>query len=195
MIVAESISPARERLLNAASELFYARGIGAVGVDTIIARADVARATFYKHFPAKDDLVVAFLRRRDAIWRKWLGETIEQLAPDPKARPLAIFDALFERFSAGDFRGCAFINSIVEFANRDHPAHIAADAHKRAVTLQVGEMLSAAGYPDTDLAASIMMLMDGAIVTALREGAPDAAVRAKSIAAGLIAQTCAPCEV
>ena len=70
MIVAESISPARERLLNAASELFYARGIGAVGVDTIIARADVARATFYKHFPAKDDLVVAFLRRRDAIWRK-----------------------------------------------------------------------------------------------------------------------------
>ncbi len=187
MLENEPSSAAREKVLDAASALFYAHGIKAVGVDLIIAQADVARATFYKHFPAKDDLVVAFLNRRDAMWRAWLGETVGRLAAEPADRPLAIFDALFERFSAGDFRGCAFINSIVELANRDHPAHIAADTHKRAVTAQVAQILADAGYPDPDLARSFVMLVDGAIVTALRESSPDAASRARSIAQALLA--------
>lgn len=188
MTQAEPPSAARDKVLEAASALFYAQGIKAVGVDLIIEQADVARATFYKHFPAKDDLVLAFLRRRDEMWRGWLRDRVLRLAPAPTRRPLAIFDALHERFSTGDFRGCAFINSIVELANRDHPAHIAADGHKRAVTAQVAEILADAGYGDADLARSFVMLMDGAIVTALREGAPDAARRAQSIAAALLNQ-------
>src|SRR5439155_26406388 len=109
---------ARERILVTASDLFYAEGLRAVGVDTIILQAGVAKASFYKHFPSKDDLVLAFLERRDTLWRKWLAETVEPLSPDPAGRQLAVFDALAERFARDDFRGCAFINSIVELANR-----------------------------------------------------------------------------
>jgi len=180
-------SSPRDRILDTVAMLFYAQGIRAVGVDLIVAEAEVAKASFYKHFPTKDDLVVAYLLRRDEMWRAWLRDAVVRLSPDPAGQPLAIFDALSERFLSGDFRGCAFINSIVELANRDHAAHKAADAHKRAVAAQVGQILADAGNPDTDLAASFVMLMDGAIVTALREGKADAARRAKMIASTLLA--------
>ena len=187
MINRKPHSTPRDRILDTATTLFYAQGIRAVGVDLIVAEAGVAKASFYRHFPAKDDLVVAFLRGRDETWRAWLKDAVVRLSPDPAGRPLAIFDALSERFSSGDFRGCAFINSIVELANRNHAAHEAADSHKRAVTAQVGQLLADAGNPGTDLAASFVMLMDGAIVTALREGKADSAGRARMIASTLLA--------
>jgi AcrR family transcriptional regulator len=178
---------ARERILVTASDLFYAEGLRAVGVDTIILQAGVAKASFYKHFPSKDDLVLAFLERRDTLWRKWLAETVERLSPDPAGRPLAVFDALAERFARNDFRGCAFINSIVELANRSHAAHVAADEHKRQVTAYIARLLDAAGASNSrDLAREFMMLADGAIVTALREGSPRAAESAKRIARTLL---------
>ena len=177
------VGGAKQKILQVASDLFYAHGVRAVGVDRLIAASGVAKASFYRHFPAKDDLVVAFLQRRDQLWRDWLEDAVVRLSPDPSGRPLAIFHALFERFSTGDFRGCAFINSIVELADRDHAAHHAADAHKRAVIALVDRLLQAAGHAGPDLARSFVMLMDGAIVTAVREGDPGAALRAKAIAA------------
>ena len=179
--------PARERILDAATELFYAQGIRAVGVDTIIARSAVAKASFYRHFPSKDDLAVVYLERRDLLWRQWFVDAVARLSPGPKGRPLAIFDALSERFRSKDFRGCAFINSIVELANRDHAAHIAADLHKREVTALVALFLGEAGFTDEDLPRTFVMLMDGAIVTALREGTHGAAARAKAVASALLA--------
>jgi AcrR family transcriptional regulator len=181
-----SASP-RERILKTASELFYAQGLRAVGVDTIIARAGVAKASFYKHFPSKDDLILAFLKRRDALLRHWLEQTVERLSPNADTKPLAVFDALAQRFASNDFRGCAFINSMIELADRDHVAHLAADEHKRQVTAYLSGLLKAAGVakPD-DLAHEFVMLMDGAIVTAVREGTPDAARAAKRIAAVLL---------
>lgn len=182
----------RERILETAAELFYADGIRAVGVDTIIARAGVAKASFYKHFPSKDDLVVAFLKRRDAQWRELLRRAVERQSPEPAGRPLAIFDVLAQRFAKPEFRGCAFINSIVELANRSHAAHAAADEHKRAVTAYLSELLQAAGVADAEaLAHEFMVLMDGAIVTALREGSPRAAQSAKRIAATLLREATA----
>ncbi len=131
-------SAARERVLDAASELFYREGIRAVGIDTIIARAGVAKMTFYHHFKSKDLLVVEFLRRRDERWRRWLAETVERLSPDPRERPLAIFDALAGRFANPDYRGCAFINTVAETADPGHAArhavleHVGAHARLRA---------------------------------------------------------------
>jgi len=177
----------RERILQTAAELFYAEGIRAVGVDTIIANANVAKASFYKHFPSKDDLVLEFLKRRDAFWRDWLVSGVERLSPDAAGRPLAVFDALAERFVTKGFRGCAFINTIVELANRNHAAHVASDEHKRAVTSYLRGLLKAAGVAKPDgLAHEFMILMDGAIVTAVREGSPRAALAAKRIAAILL---------
>jgi AcrR family transcriptional regulator len=188
MAVSDTASQSpRERILRTASELFYAEGIRAVGVDTIIARAGVAKASFYKHFPSKDDLVVAFLGRRDALLRHWLEQAVEHLSPDPAGRPLAVFDALAQRFASKEYRGCAFINCMVETADRAHAVHHAADDHKREMTQYLGRLLKAAGVPTAnELAGEFMLLMDGAIVTALREGSPRAAQSAKRIAATLL---------
>jgi AcrR family transcriptional regulator len=181
-------SSPRDRILEIASKLFYQNGIRAVGVDTIIAQSDVAKMTFYKHFKSKDLLVLEFLKRRDELWRAWFESTVNRLAPNAEDRPLAIFDALEERFSGKDYRGCAFINTIVEVADGDHFAHQAAAEHKQKIQSIVRTILSEAGVKKpTDLAKSFSLLMDGAIVMAVRERTPDAAKAAKKIAAILLA--------
>jgi len=180
----------RERILDIASQLFYQNGIRAVGIDTIIAQADVAKMTFYKHFKSKDLLVVEFLKRRDEMWRAWFEATVNRLAPNVQDRPLAIFDALEERFSRQDFRGCAFINTMVEIADGDHMAHQAAAEHKQKVKELVRGVLSDAGMADADeLASAFLLLMDGAIVTAVRERKPGSARAAKKVAAILLSNS------
>jgi AcrR family transcriptional regulator len=177
----------RDRILEVASQLFYQNGIRAVGVDTIIARSDVAKMTFYKHFKSKDLLVLEFLKRRDELWHDWFESAVRRLATDVEDRPLAIFDALEERFSRKDFRGCAFINTMVEMADGDHRAHQAAAEHKRKVQRLVRSYLSDAGVKNPEeLSKTFLLLMDGAIVTAVREGKPGSAMAAKKIAATLL---------
>ncbi|WP_067800166.1 TetR/AcrR family transcriptional regulator [Nocardia beijingensis] len=178
---------AKQRLLTTAEELFYAEGIRAVGLDRLLQASGVGRASFYRHFASKDDLVVAVLEDRDRRWLDWLRESVEQTG-DPAARPLAVFDALAQRFARKDFRGCAFINTMVEVADRESAAHQVADRHKRRVIEYLDELLTAAGRSDADeLAAELALLVDGAIVTAVREGTPEAASRARTIAERLLA--------
>ncbi|MCC3327937.1 TetR/AcrR family transcriptional regulator [Nocardia abscessus] len=180
---------AKQRLLTTAEDLFYAEGIRAVGIDRLLHESGVGRASFYRHFASKDDLVVAVLEDRDRRWLDWLRESVETAADDPAARPLAVFDALADRFARKDFRGCAFINTMVEVADRDSAAHRAADRHKRRVTAYLSELLTDAGRSDAaELAAELALLVDGAIVTAVREGTPDAAARACAIAQRLLTQ-------
>ena len=182
-----ALSKPRDRILEVASQLFYQHGIRAVGVDTIIAQADVAKMTFYKHFKSKDLLVLEFLKRRDEMWRAWFEAAVSRLAPDPKDRPLAIFDALEERFSQKDFRGCAFINTMVELADGDNIAHHEAAEHKLKVQKIVRSLLSEAGIKEPEaLSKAFLLLMDGAIVTAVRERKPGSAKAAKEIAATLL---------
>lgn len=177
----------RDRILNVASQLFYQNGIRAVGIDTIIAQSNVAKMTFYKHFKSKDLLVLEFLKRRDELWRDWLQSTVSRLAPTIEKRPLAIFDALEERFSRKDFRGCAFINTMVEMADGDHIAHQAAAEHKQKVQRIIHKWLSDTGVKKSgDLAKAFLLLIDGAIVTAVRERKPGSAKAAKKIAAILL---------
>jgi AcrR family transcriptional regulator len=180
-------SQARKRLVDTAERLFYAEGIRAVGVERILDESGVGRASFYRHFASKDSLVVAVLRQRDAAWRDWLENRVDALAHDTETKPLAVFDALAERFAAGDFRGCAFINAIVEAADPASQAHHVADEHKKAVARYLTGLLHNAGYADPgELANTLQILIDGAIVTALRERTPAAAHRAKTSAATLL---------
>lgn len=179
--------PARERILDAASTAFYRRGIGAVGVDAVVAEAGVAKATLYHHFRSKDELVVAFLRRRDERWRDWLRAAVERLAPDAGGRPLAVFDALGEWFASDDFRGCAFINAAAEIADPAHPARTAVEDHKRLLGDYLAEILREAGAADpaTD-AGALLLLVEGAIVSALIERDAASAARARRAAARIL---------
>ena len=172
-----------ERILKVADKLFYQDGIRAVGVDRLISESGVAKASFYRAFPSKDDLVAAWLDIRDQHWRAWLQATIEQLAPRAQDKPLAVFDALDTRFRQSTFRGCAFINTIAELARLDHPGALAARRHKESVRTLLASLLKDAGYKDFEsLAVIFLQLIDGAIVAAVREGKPDAALRAKQLA-------------
>ena len=181
-------SSLRERILDAASELFYRHGIRAVGVDTLIARSGVAKMSFYKYFASKDALVVAFLTRRDERWRAWLRAAVERRATEPRARLLAVFDTLDEWFRSPEFRGCAFVNAASELADRAHPAYRAVVEHKQRVEAYLRELAHASGVRDPEaLARRLLLLMDGAIVTAQIAGTPGAAREARAVAAALIA--------
>ncbi|KZB79801.1 TetR/AcrR family transcriptional regulator [Amycolatopsis regifaucium] len=178
---------ARERLLSTAEELFYAEGIRAVGIDRILDESGVGKASLYRHFPSKEALVEAVLRERDRTWRQWLSDAVDGYRLDPADRVLAVFDALYERFSRKDFRGCAFINTMVETADPSSPVHAVAAEHKVALTGYLAGLLADAGRAGAaELAEQLVLVVDGSIVTAVRENSPDAALRGKSIAAALL---------
>lgn len=180
---------ARERILDAASASFYREGIRAVGVDSVIADAGVAKATLYRHFPSKDALVLAFLERRDARWRAWFVEAVERVAPDPRDRPLAVFNALGEWFASDEFRGCAFLNAAAEIADPSHPARGAVRLHEERLAAHLRAICDGAGLPDPAAAAAdLFLLVEGAIVCALVEGAAEPAVRARAAAARLLSR-------
>jgi AcrR family transcriptional regulator len=148
----------------------------------------VAKATLYRHFRSKDDLVVAFLRRRDGRWRDWLRSAVERLAPRPADRPLGVFDALGEWFASEDFRGCAFINAAAEIADPDHPARAAVEEHERLLCSDLEDILRAAGAADPDGdAAALLLLIPGAIVSALIERDAAPAARGRAAAARILA--------
>src|SRR5262245_52676294 len=105
---------ARERILTAAYELFAQEGIRAVGLDDVVARAGVAPMTLHRHFASKDDLVLAFLERREQLWTKdWLEAEVKRRASEPDEQLLAIFDVFDEWFRQDDFEGCSFINVLL----------------------------------------------------------------------------------
>ena len=121
----------RQRILDTAFRLFYAHGIRAVGVDTIIAESGVAKATFYKHFPAKDDLVVAYLDKVDEVWTGQLDAAAEAAGAAPADHLVGLFDALPTACRRDGYRGCAFINAAAE-NEPGTPVHDRTVAHKDA---------------------------------------------------------------
>ncbi|KFN48116.1 TetR/AcrR family transcriptional regulator [Arenimonas metalli] len=179
------MSKVRERILDVATHLFYRQGIQAVGVDAIISTAEVARMSFYRHFQSKEGLALAVLERRDERVCAWFEQEVERLAPDPHLRPLAVFDALAIRLASPEYRGCAFLNTIAETPPPDHALHRAAAAHKRRFEAYFARLLRAAGL-DESAAGDLMLLFDGAVVTAVREGNPTPATRARSMAARVL---------
>ncbi len=179
---------AADRILDTASKLFYQKGIRATGVDGIAADSGMTKMTLYACFGSKEELVRAYVARRDQRWRDWFKRAVERHPHrDPARRPLAIFDALAERFADPEFRGCAFINAMAELGDRDHPGYLAAIEHKSRVQDYVRGLLKESGYRDSgSLAKRFMLLIDGAMVTAYRERSPDAARQAREIAASVL---------
>ena len=180
-------APPRERILKAAYELFSRRGIRAVGTDEVIERAGVARATLYRHFATKNDLVLAVLERREQLWTHGLIEAQSQSRGNtPEERLLAIFDVLHDWFQNRDgFEGCSFINVLLELG-ADHPAGRASIVHIDNVRDIVRQRAVAAGLHDVeDFAWSWHILMKGAIILAA-VGDPEAAHRAQKMARALI---------
>ena len=100
----------RERILRVAHKLFYGQGINTTGIDQIIGDAAVAKQSFYKYFPSKRSLVMAFLEERHERWLKWFIGGVFAKAKTPGDRLIAMFDVLEEWFAEEDFRGCAFLN-------------------------------------------------------------------------------------
>jgi len=183
-----TVQAPRERILRAASRLFYMQGFHATGIDRIIAEAGVAKMSLYQHFRSKDELIAAFLDRRDDYWCDWLASRVEALANSPKARLLAVFDALGEWFESPDFRGCAFINAAVEFPDAQHSARLASREHKQRVHAYLENLAMAAKMPQAaELAAQLALLIEGAIVTALVAPGPAPAQRARAIAQRILA--------
>lgn len=157
------MSEARERLLSTASRLFYAEGLHSVGVDRIISTAGVTRATLYRHFPGKDDLVVAYLTQADELVRARLAAArADGAAIDDVIRAVAA--GIAETIQLPDFRGCAFLNAAAEYPDPGHPVHRAVVEHRDWFLATVEELFAETGKPDAEPAARhFVMLRDGAM--------------------------------
>jgi AcrR family transcriptional regulator len=157
-------TPAAARILDTASELFYERGIRAVGVDAIAERAGVTKVTLYKQFGSKDGLVTEYLRARDERWRASLRDVTDRHTA-PRDRLLAVFDAYAEWLMGDRLRGCAFVNAAVELADPEHPALGVAREHKAALRRHLMDLATDAGSPRGQAVADeMLLLLDGAAV-------------------------------
>jgi AcrR family transcriptional regulator len=184
-----SAQQARERILDSAYELFSQRGVRAVGVDELIDRASVAKATLYRHFRSKDDLVLAFLQEREERWTLgWVEAEARRRGDSPEEQLLAIFDLFDEWFQRDDFEGCSFINVLLETGDLDHPVGRASAGHLENIRCIVRTLADEAGLSDPEaFALSWHILMKGSIVQAA-EGDHDAAKRAQALSRLLIEQ-------
>ncbi|MET3380256.1 MULTISPECIES: TetR/AcrR family transcriptional regulator [Variovorax] len=164
-----SALPARERILLTAHDLFYADGIRATGIDRVIAASGVTKVTFYRHFPSKDDLVRAFLDHRHGRWMAWFIDALgrrgaQQRIGDAQALEM-LADVMAEWFADPVFRGCAFINSVVEVGTSVAGASEIAREHKREM-VEVIAGLMPDGPQRTAIAQAAALGVDGAIVKA-----------------------------
>ncbi len=163
MSEAEEKKPARQRILDTASEMFYRDGVRAVGIDAIIARSGVAKMSLYRNFPSKDALVAAWLEDRNAFfWRRW-DQAEASRDGDPRGQLEAVLDMVAATASHAKWRGCPFLNTATEFPEHDHPARAVILAHKLAVGVRLRSLAAAAGARPPDLLAQqLQLLIDGA---------------------------------
>lgn len=178
---------ARDRLLAAAGELFYVRGINATGIDAIVERAGVALATLYKHFGGKDRIVAAYLEERDRRWRAdWEGAIAA--ATGPGQRVVAIFDALERWWAAeGRYRGCAQVDAAVEITDAEHPAIAAIARHKTHFRQRLTELTREASAPEPEqIAADIVVIYEGTLTALLLQLVPDPLQRARRLTTWLL---------
>jgi AcrR family transcriptional regulator len=173
------------RLLDAAEELFYARGIQAVGMDDVRAAAGISLKRLYQLYPSKAQLVEAYLARRDVRWRRHLAEHVERHG-DTAGRLLSVFDWLALWFGEPGYRGCAWINSYGEFGAGSASIARQAREHKEAFREYLRDLARAGGLP-IELADQLWLLAEGAMASAGILGSAEPAVTAKAAARRLIA--------
>lgn len=157
------MSEARARLLSTASRLFYAEGLHSVGIDRIIATAEVTRATLYRHFASKDDLLVAYLTQSDEMLRSRVAD-VRLAGKSTEDVIRAVATAIAEDIQRPGFRGCAFLNAAAEYPDSAHPVHRAVIQHRDWFLATVEDLFAETGKPDAGPAARhFIMLRDGAM--------------------------------
>jgi AcrR family transcriptional regulator len=182
----------RRRLLAAADELFYGGGICATGVNAVAERAGVTKMTLYAHFPSKDELVAAYLEDHDRRWREFLEETLAG-CEDPREKLLAVCDAYRGWLTAGDLRGCAFVNCAAEFPDPDHPSRRVVREHKAGVRERLRALAAEAGAKDpVVLAERLFVVLEGAYVTGALEGDEGVLDCARALVAELVGAATGP---
>jgi AcrR family transcriptional regulator len=179
-------SAARERLLETADRLFSSEGIRAVGIDRIIAEANVAKMTLYAHFASKDELILAALRYREAKVLAFFEEAIARYSR--RKDPLqAFFAALKELLEQPDFRGCPFLNAAAELADAEHPGMTFVREHKKRFREMLhGLVQRSLGRSSTRLTAMVSLLVEGAILSAVVHRSSAAADTARAAALMLV---------
>jgi len=183
---------ARERILDTASARFARDGYHAVGIDTIVAESGVAKMTLYRHFPSKDDLIAAYLERSNAEFWVWLEAELAAVA-EPREKLIAAFEAVARQATSPRCLGCTFQAAAAEFPELAHPGHQVALAHKRRVLERLGTLARAAHLRDPEeLAAQLLLLMDGAWVAARMFGPDNHAGTVHAAAQALIAAHASP---
>ncbi|MCR8550238.1 TetR/AcrR family transcriptional regulator [Salipiger sp. P9] len=179
---------ARDRILVAASTLFCRHGFAATGIDTVIEQAGTAKATLYKHFSSKQELIEAALNAEGATWRSWFFGRLAEIQGAPDQRMLAVFDVLGEWFSDPGFYGCPFINAVAEFETGNDAVRKAAEAHKSHLMTWLKAQAIEMNLPDVqEVARSFAVLIDGAIVAAQHTRDASFAATARAMAEQLLA--------
>ncbi|MBC7723401.1 MAG: TetR/AcrR family transcriptional regulator [Burkholderiaceae bacterium] len=155
-------SGAKQRILETANRLFYAQGIHSVGVDKLISESSVTKATFYKHYGAKDKLIIEYLNTRHRAVEEFLDTAAQTSSADDVIR--ALIDQISVDIHQSDFRGCPFINAAAEFADPRHPVRGVVEAHRDWYTERLTSLLRECGHPmPGDAADDLLLARDGAM--------------------------------
>lgn len=185
--MATESSAARQQILETASELFYQKGIQYVGINEVIAASGVAKRTLYRWFPSKDQLIEEVMRYRAAQWLRWFEEAVANKGNTPKERLLATFDVLQGWYAEPNFRGCPFINAVLEIADASHPAHQVSVNLRAAIRAYIMQLASEAGIRDPEsFSQQYLLLIGGASLMATIEGNPTGAQHARKALSVLI---------
>ncbi|HYQ43932.1 MAG TPA: TetR/AcrR family transcriptional regulator [Polyangiaceae bacterium] len=186
MSLAKPEGSARERLLAAANELFYTEGVHSVGIDRVIERAGVAKASLYSSFGSKEELVRAYLAARAERRQQRINERLAREA-DPRAKILAVYDVLGELAAQPEYRGCAFVNASAETPHGENKVTAVCESSRGWLRALFTSLAHDAGAPDAPaLAGQLVLLYDGAMISASMDHDPTATDRARATAATLL---------
>jgi AcrR family transcriptional regulator len=183
--MSKEVAP-KDQVFQTASRLFYQNGYRAVGVDTIAAESGIGKMTLYRHYPSKDDLIVAYLQDSDRMfWQNF--EEITKETDSPREKLLSFFEALQKYVSTPACYGCPFLNVATEYPDPDYPGHQVALAHKQSVRARFRQLAKQAGARNPDrLADQLFLLMDGAYMASRMFGPENPATQVASAARTLI---------
>lgn len=180
---------ARERILQTAHDLFYREGVRATGIDRIIERAGVTKVTFYRHFPSKNDLIAAYLNYRHERWMAWFTDVLGSLPRNAEFPLEPIVSALKEWFNTPDYRGCAFINVVVELDGIGPWVAELSLRHKRDMMNAIANLLPT-GEQGMRVAQAAAMAVDGAIIRMQMEKKPEAALTLLELILRALSEAC-----
>lgn len=186
-------SETREHILQVAHHLFYWQGIRATGVDKVATAAGVAPTTLYRLFASKDELIAAYVQRADALTRTWFNAAVAAAGEDPRARILAVFDALGDHIHPDVCRGCTFLMTLAEFPDHDLPAHRNAVVAKSWIRERMGELTAdlarTTTIPDpAALADQLVLIIEGVNASSQALGVDGPARQARLLAESLLPQ-------